>query len=269
MSDEATPPIAAGDEAVPPPADAGKSTTPEGQVQTDPPADGDGSAFDDESADAPPDKPSRSKERRERHKAYLDQLRRSEEDARRRLERVTRAADADAEPKETDYADPIEYAAAKAVWASGKRSVAREAEAATDDQHAVLRERSRVLAQEFEDQKAEARMRYADFDAVVNNGSVEIRPHVAQLVLESEISAELAYAIASNPARAAALSRMTPIEAARAIGRIEAGISRPRPRVETQAPEPIRTVQSRSSPGKSPESMSYVEYRKWRQGATT
>ena len=215
---------------------------------------------EDQPAEPEGEEKSRAKERRERRKAYTDRLTRERDDARGRLERITRAAESEAEPKDADYDDPTEYAAAKAVWASERRMVARETAEATAAQQAAETEYHRLLASDFEEQKAEARGRYVDYDRVVGDPSVFIAPHLARLIIESEQSADLAYAIARDPARAAHLSGLNPIMAARELGRIEASLRRPEPKRTSQAPQPIRPVTPAASVQKDPAKETYKEY---------
>ena len=58
---------------------------------------------------------------------------------------------------------------------------------------------------------------------------------------------------------------MNPVEAARAIGRIEASIALPKPRTETKAPDPINPVRGSAAASRNPDNMSYVEWVKWRE----
>jgi hypothetical protein len=51
------------------------------------------------------------------------------------------------------------------------------------------------------------------------------------------------------------------VEAARAIGRIEATLNAPKPRTETQTPAPIAPVRGSARATPAPDAMSYEEYR--------
>jgi hypothetical protein len=178
-----------------------------------------------------------------------------------RLERIKRAAESDAEPKPSDYDDPSDYSAAKAVWNHSQRMDARDLSEATNIASTAEAERERVLTEDFVDQSREASARYADYDRVVNNPRVTIAPHVARMIIESDRSADLAYAVASDPDRAAYISRLNPVAAARELGRIEASIQAPPPKRTSQTPPPIRPVTPSAPAAKSVEDMSFAEYR--------
>ena len=59
---------------------------------------------------------------------------------------------------------------------------------------------------------------------------------MTDLILTSDVGADVAYHLGQNRALAAQIAEMNPVEAARAIGRIEASIVAPKPRTETKAP---------------------------------
>lgn len=237
----------------------------EGQEQ-DPPAEG--SEPEDKT-----DEKSESQKRRERRKAYeqrllkeADEARREAEETRKRLGRIKSAYEGDAAPRESDFSDVIEYAAASALFKQRQADARREESAIEDkakeyDQRAeqLKQERVRELVEALEDQKAEARTKYADFDKVFN--SAFIPQHVADVVLESDVSADIAYFLGQRPALAREISQMPPLAMARQIGRIEASLSAPKPKTVTDAPAPINPVRGQSSATRDPEKMSYEEYR--------
>jgi hypothetical protein len=254
MEDTATPALEAGETAIVE-TPAVEETT-EGQPVEGQPAEA-------EAEDAE-EKRSRSQERRERRKARMEQLRQDAEAAQKRLERLERAAQGEKEPSEAEFADLTEYAIAKAAWKLQQGTIARERDEVSEAAKAAQAERARELAASYQDQIAEAKGRYVDFDAVVNNPRVYIAPHVAELVISSDQAADLAYAVASKPDLAARISSLPPIEAARELGRLEASLTAPR-RVTSSAPPPITPVSARSQAGKNPADMSYEEYKAWRK----
>lgn len=244
---------------------AAEAPEPEAEEKTDDDTEG-----QEENPPAEPDEDkgedkSRSKERRERRKAHMERLEREAREAREGLERLRRAAEGESEPKEADFTDFTEYSIAKAAWRIDRQRVARESDGVTERAAAIETERRRALAESYREQVADAKPRYRDFDAVVNNPSVLIAPHIADMVMESDLGADLAYALASQPDEAARISRMNPVAAAREIGRLEASIMRPKPRFETNAPPPVKPVNARGAGAKSPEHLSYAEYKKARE----
>jgi hypothetical protein len=111
--------------------------------------------------------------------------------------------------------------------------------------------------------------KYEDFEQVALDETVPITPVIADILAESDMPAEVAYYLGKNRTEAIAISRMTPVAAARAIGRIESQIESPQPRTQTNAPPPIKPVGGGPSVAKDPEKMSQKEYEAWRreQGA--
>jgi hypothetical protein len=87
-------------------------------------------------------------------------------------------------------------------------------------------------------------------------------------VLESDQAADLTYYLGKNPDQARQLSVLfarNPVAAAMQLGRIEASLSRPKPRTQTQAPEPVTPVRGAARANPNPATMSATEYRQWRE----
>ncbi|MCI5040032.1 MAG: hypothetical protein MRY81_10140 [Donghicola eburneus] len=275
MNDEQTPAPEAGDEVV----HGGQETSkPEAAQNTT-------GQIDDQPADATggdpeaEDKPSASKIRRERRKQEMERAKDSEAKAIARAEAAERAladlqaASRDA-PKESDFEDHAEYQAAlsahKAVEALDERERARlskEAEAGRNDQKAAQDARNREVRENFAAQVEDARTRYADFDQVAF--SARISDGLAQQLAESDHGADIAYHLGKNGDEAARLSAMSPLEQARALGRLEATLTAPTARTETTAPQPISPVKAKGTVTKDPSKMSPQEWRKFREGGGT
>lgn len=217
---------------------------------------------------------SEAAKRRERERAFKERLRQEAEDNRRkadeaesRRKRIIEAGEQSKPPEENDFPDYAEYVAARAVWAASQqhdKRAAREAEEQAETarkaaQQAEAQERQ-LLTQQFQAQVAEAKARYADFEAVAFNQSVPISPEMGSLIMSSDLGADLAYHLGKNPALAARIAQMKPIEAAREMGRLEAGLSAPKARTATQAPEPITPVRGQASASKDPAKMSMAEF---------
>jgi hypothetical protein len=221
-------------------------------------------------------KKSAAKERRERDKAYKARLREEREAALQkaaaaesRMARIKAAGEASAEPKESDFADYTEFVAAKAVWRHAKGQIDREAGDYSEQAEQARKTAEQLAAQErqlafeaYDAHRQDARTRYADFDAVVAQpGLFPAGSHLPDLILQSDSPADVAYEIAKDRNLHDALLRAHPVEVARIIGRIEAKISLPKPNLQTQAPDPVSPVKPKPSGMKSPEKMSYEEYR--------
>lgn len=239
----------------------------EGQVET-PSAEG----------EKPEDKKSASAERREREKAYRERLkseaaqamaRAAEAEQRRRA--ILEVGSKEAPPKENDFPDPIEFAAAKAIWGAEQRAREREANGAGEVARAAklqaeeINQRERaVLTQEWTAQVADAKTRYADFDAVAHAKDLPVSQAMGDIIMTSDAGPDVLYFLGQNRALAAQIAVMHPVEAARAIGRIEATITQPKPRTETNAPTPINPVRGSAGVSRDPAKMSVPEYRAWK-----
>ena len=241
----------------------------EGQVET-PPAEGQ------------PEEKSESAKRREREKAYKDRLKQEAAEAKADAEKekarkqaLLDAAKQEAPPKEADFPDPIEYAAAKAIWGAEQRLTEREVKnageavkAAEDRAEEISKREREVLVNAWMNTREEAKTRYADFETVALRGW-EPSPVMTDLILTSDVGADVAYHLGQNHALAAQIAAMNPVEAARAIGRIEAGIVQPKPRTETKAPDPISPVRGSAAAARDPEKMSYRDFVKFRENGGT
>ena len=184
-------------------------------------------------------------------------------------------------PEPADFNDYGEYVEALAEFKAdekvGKALDAREAKQA-QQQQATQR------ATTWEQRQTQARSAIQDYDAVLESSDVPIAQHVGEALLESDHGPALAYHLAKNPAVADKLNAMTPLNAAREIGRIEAslaaGSAAPSPAQgaapaapaarTTNAPPPGKPVQQA---GNAPVDLSklsmddYVKHRK-SQGAS-
>ena len=266
-------PLRATEEAVTPEGASEATENTQGQ-EKDPPAE----AETAEKPEQTEEEKSESQKRRDRRKAQLDRLRQEAAEARaeaekvrERLEKVReRAAQSDKPPKEGDFQDYNEYLVALGAYQASRQMDSRtieeieEAQKAQEARIQQLRQQEQAeVAQSWGEQVQEARQKYADFDRVAY--SAPISDGVAQMIARSDMGADVAYHLGTNPDLARQLSAMHPIEAARELGRIEARLSLPKPNTVSSAPDPVTPVRPRSSSGmKDPAKMTYAEYREAR-----
>ena len=227
----------------------------------------------------PPDneKPKKetAKERRERDKAYKQRLReeadraaQEAEAAQKLRDQIRNAGQSEKPPKEGDFDDYSDFVAAKAVWSYTRQAAEKEAtsadEAATQarqKQQAIQQQEKALLAEDWQRQAMEAKARFADFEEVVTaQGLFPEGNHLPDLIMGSDSAADLAYSVAKDRDLHDRLVTMHPYEAARELGRIEARMSAPKPRLETNAPEPITPVRPKASATVEPSKMSYADY---------
>lgn len=251
-------------------------------VQSDELGQVEGQTAEDAAEVAPEDEKTRTQKRREREKATRERLVAEKEaalaaaaEAEARHKRVTDAGKSETAPTEAEYPDPIEHAAALAVWKHTRRMADRDgaeaeqaAKAAKDRVTEIEAAERAELGRMWAEQVDEAKTRYADFDKVALRHDLPIGETVALLIQTSDQGPDVLYHLGKDPALAARLSAMHPVEAARAIGRIEATLNAPKPRTETKAPDPITPIRGAAGT-RDPEKMSPREYAAWREAGGT
>lgn len=221
----------------------------------------------------------RREQRKQRETRLLEQAQEAEQRAREaeeRLQRIHRSAQSAKEPTEAEITDPFELGAARALWKQTRgmaevqaKEVAEELTSHQRTAQAVEMERLAMLRDEFEQAANDARTRYPDFDQAREAAAANTSVAVSQMVVESESAAELAYHLGKNPDVARALSKMPPLAAAREIGKIEASLSMPKPKLVSNAPAPISPVTPSGTVGKDPSKMSYAEFKAYRESGGT
>lgn len=218
---------------------------------------------------------SKSAERRERRKAKEAELRESEAAARRaadeaqaKLESLKEATAALPKPKQADYQDFDEYQAALSAYQTAHIIDSREAQRleAEAKSHYAQVEQVKALkkqedAQNWAAQAAEARTRYPDFDTVAFSENVKITEAMADQIIQSDVAADVSYYLGKNPQIAADISTLDPVNMARAIGRLEATVTAPKPKTATDAPTPITPIKGKATAAKDPSKMTMDEYR--------
>ena len=111
----------------------------------------------------------------------------------------------------------------------------------------AAKQHSQVL-ESYQELEEAARDKYDDFEQVAYNPKLPITNVMAETIQSSDIGAELAYYLGSNPKDAERISRMTPLGQAKEIGKIEAKLaSEPPVKRTTSAPAPISPVTARNS----------------------
>ena len=165
---------------------------------------------------------------REQRKWERDQAQRQSE---QQTLRAAPTATADQFESPEAYADALAYQKAEQLLA--QREQARQ-------QSAIL--------ETYHEKEEEARTKYDDFEQVAYNPKLPVTNVMAETIQSSEIGAELAYYLGSNPKEAERISRMTPLGQAKEIGKIEAKlVSAPPVKKTTSAPAPISPVTARST----------------------
>lgn len=144
-------------------------------------------------------------------------------------------------PKEDDFkGDFLAYQDARIAYNVEARSVAREIRRDAKAAQEARAEFAQSAIEEHNERVSDFRQKVADFDETLKSAAnLRTSPTVESLILDSDKSAHLVYHLAKNPDRLNQLNRMSEREAAREIGRIEARLSLPQPKTQTQAPKPV------------------------------
>jgi hypothetical protein len=166
-------------------------------------------------------------------------------------------------PKESDFSDYLQFESERAGYAAAKRLKEAEIRNRIAGEQARVMDRVKDLQEDFQDRAEETAKAIPDFEKVIRDArDAPVAPHVAMQVLESEKGPLLQYHFAKNPDALERLNRMTAMQAAREIGRLEASLSIPRPRTKTAAPAPDSPV--RGAAASKPSSITnFKDFEKW------
>lgn len=163
-------------------------------------------------------------------------------------------------PKESDFEDYAEFVEALADWK-------------TDVKLAKIESKQKQSKEEeyFENWKEQGTKKFSDFADVVLRQPRDGGPYISQAMADaiklSPQSHELAYYLGKNKEESARISELSPLAAARELGKIEAKLSLPTPikaKKTTDAPAPIKPIGSEGSMVKDPAQMSMEEYYAYR-----
>jgi hypothetical protein len=147
----------------------------------------------------------------------------------------------------------ISYETLKARIQWDREQTKKNAEEAQRQRISTLQEKINLGFQEF-----------SDFEEVAMGETVPITPMIMDVLAETENAHRVAYYLGKNRAEAIQISRMTPIQAARAIAKIEMSIAKGEGlpvQKTTRAPEPIKPLGSIGPAGsKDPAEMTQREY---------
>ena len=206
----------------------------------------DAKAEDDDKAD---DKPKPNRKSAKERISQLTTIRRDQEreiaSLRAKLERTQKLE----RPDPSKYEDSDEYSSDLAAFKI-RSSEAGDIEASVKD---VEQRSAQVAVEAFEERLSDFRPDAPDFDAVANNPLLlsKLTPTMAKEMLDSDYGPQVQYYLGKNPREAASIASMSPSQQIRAIGRLEAEVSRPVQKRVTQAPAPIKPVSGTGKAGLS------------------
>jgi len=171
------------------------------------------------------------------------------------------------EPKLDDFETHEEYQAAMVDYRVDKKLAEHQATARTQQSEAGL--------QGFiSDLVNQGREKYQDFAKVAEVQTVPLTQGMLEIMQDLDNPADVAYYLGKNLKECTAISTMSPVQAARALTKIEGKVAAAltaaptptKPRV-TKAPAPINPVSGSHVVTKEPEKMTQAEYEAWRHGS--
>lgn len=143
--------------------------------------------------------------------------------------------------KAFEYAEKLsEYSATKAVEDDRKRQTEERTKAEQN-----------LMVQAFQARLEKAREKYPDFKEVVGRADVNVPPYIQQYMVESDFGGDLGYYFAKNPDVFEGLTKLSPIKAIAAIGKLETQWEKKEPAVKpvetpvipkAGAPAPIKPL---------------------------
>jgi hypothetical protein len=152
-------------------------------------------------------------------------------------------------PALDQFQDYDSYVEAVAEWRAGEAVRAALSEDKQKTQAAAQAAQNKQRTESWAKAQTAVRQALPDYDEVVGLSEVVVAPHVTDTILESDRGPEVAYYLAQHPEKAEQINGLSPIAAARAIGRIEASLPElPVAAAKiSKAPAPIKPVSASSS----------------------
>ena len=149
----------------------------------------------------------------------------------------------DQEPQPSQFNDAFEYAKALAEYTADKRIAEMKQEEAKAKE---ATERQKVIDQWTQKvQKAKADL--PDFDDIVASSEVVVNDDIRDAILESDVGPQILYHLAENDEIAKKIAGLSPKQALREIGKLEARFEKTEPAqtvAKSKAPAPISPIKS-------------------------
>ena len=150
----------------------------------------------------------------------------------------------DEKPQPSQFSDAFEYAEALAEYTADKRiSEMKQQEAQAKE----AEERQKVITQWTAKVEA-AKQSLPDFDDIVASSDVVVNDDIRDAILESDVGPQILYHLAENDEVAKKIAGLSPKQALREIGKLEARFEakpeaeKPAPIVRSKAPAPIQPI---------------------------
>lgn len=152
-------------------------------------------------------------------------------------------------PKLDDFEDVEGFTEALTDW----KLESKEFEKSQSAKQEAAKKEADSLIEAWNTRVAKAKGEHADYERVMKAASgIDISPAHQRIILESEHGAEIAYKLASDHAELKKFAGMSPLAAAKHLGKLEAALPSSATTAQTQktssrAPAPPRTVNARGA----------------------
>ena len=172
-------------------------------------------------------------------------------------------------PIRNNYTDDVQFiedlADYKAKARIDEQFQLRERSAEANNQNQQLNR----VKEDFNARVAKSMAQYPDFEEIAFSDDLRISQPMSHVIAESPIGPAIAYFLGKNPDESAKIAAMSPRDAVKALGKLEAKLEPPTGKSLSTAPAPIKPVTSARALSASLENASMDEYRKARakQGA--
>lgn len=211
-------------------------------------------------------------DQRNKAEAEAEAAKREAADLRARIEALEAAKSAPIEqsdkPQRSKFAAEDDYIEAMADWRADQRIAERERQKV----EAQAKAEAEAIDSAFATRVKKAQAEITDFDEVVGAANVNIPDFLVMAIKESESGPLLTYYLAKNQDEARRIAAMRPVQAIKAMDKIERELMADEPEsvpeVSTpktkRAPEPITPVRGTTTPNPGP-AKSFAEYRERRK----
>lgn len=177
-------------------------------------------------------------------------------------------AKSEAKPKVDDFDSIEEYTEALTDWKISQKQ--KEFERKEIETKAKAEFKNQFDS--FQSKVAEFSKTQDDFNEVIEDvDDIPLSVGLQESILTSDVGPQVMYELAKNREELERINRLSPIAQAREIGKIEARLSgKPSDKKEakvSKAPAPVSPVGTKGSlkTTKSPDEMTFQEYKKWRE----
>lgn len=211
-------------------------------------------------------------EERQQREALEQRLAQLEGAGDSKSKKVETKVEAGGKPSPDDYESHADYVDALTDWKIDQREKAK----VEHEQKSKLQTEQQKLIQDHSARVESFKKKTADFDDVLSEvDEIPVSPAVQELILTSDNGPALMYELAKNPEEFERINKLSPLAAARELGRLESKLSaqaseekKPEPKKLTKAPKPIDPVGTgKGSVAKSIDdpNLSFSEYERMRR----